>query len=265
MIRLALIFLLWLAQIQGVAAQQTFIPLPNHERLLYRISFSGWLTLGFAEMRIKGKVKEQGIECYLFETRTWAADWLKGVYPVDDLILSHWDPAKRRSLWHKKRLKEGRLDQEYEVLFDYNKQIAHWKQRGFSKNTTGDRAAGETITPASLQDPLSTLYLARSWAGEVKRGIFFSLQVFDDLKIGSIEMEIGKEQTLQVKINGEKSSQQVFMIEPKMKGTGLFKRRGERLFIWVQQGGKRLPLRIQSEIPIGNIRAELIEMEPVEI
>ncbi len=262
--RLALLFLLLLSLVPCLAAQKPSLPLPNPERLLYRISCSGWLTLGFAEMRIKGRTQEQGVDCYVFETRTWAADWLKGIYPVDDLIQSHWDPKKRRTLWHYKRIKEGRLDQEYEVRFDYPKQTAYWKQRGFSPPTTKNQATGEIPIPPSLQDPLSTLYLARSWQGEVVSGLQFNLQVFDDLKIASIAMEIGKKEELKVKINRQKTTRKVYQIEPHMEGTGLFKRKGERLFIWVEQTGKRLPVRIQSDIPIGSIRAELIEVSPTD-
>ena len=238
-------------------------PLPLKERLLYRITYSGWLTLGYAEMRILGQTQTQGVQCYELETKTWAADWLSEIYPVDDLIQSHWDPALRRSLWHSKRIHEGKIQQSYVVTFDYKKKLARWKQKGFSPQTSGNRAEGVTPRiPNIFQDPLSSVYFARTWGGESKPGMKFNLEVFDDLGIANIEMEVLNNEKIDLRLQGRRVTLDAQRIEPRFSSTGLFHRRSNRLFLWVGRGKQRLPLRIVSEIAIGSIKAELIEAQP---
>ncbi|OGH00371.1 MAG: hypothetical protein A2600_10455 [Candidatus Lambdaproteobacteria bacterium RIFOXYD1_FULL_56_27] len=238
-------------------------PLPQPERLLYRISLGGWLTLGYAEVKNKGPCP-QTPHCLSFEARAWNDGWAHSVYPVDDLVQTEWDPVLRHTLWHKKKQQEGRIDQEYEVHFDYQSGQAQWTQRGFSANTSGGLDQGTTkgLIP-ELQDPLSAIFYARSYPVEGKPGMKFKIGAFDDLKVSQIEMSILQEQTLVHEVNGESREFQTQLIQPQYEGSGMFQRSDRKLFMWVSKGASRVTLKFQAEIAVGSIWAELIEADPL--
>jgi hypothetical protein len=47
------------------------------------------------------------------------------------------------------------------------------------------------------------------------------------------------------------------VVEPMLKGDGLFKAKG-KLTIWVTDDEKHIPVKMQSKIPVGSIKAELV-------
>ncbi|MDT8446351.1 MAG: DUF3108 domain-containing protein [bacterium] len=238
-------------------------PLPTKESLRYRISYSDWITLGFSEMSILGPCKEQP-DCLHFSTLATSAPWLDSIFRVNDRIESRWDLKNRRSLWHHKDLQEGKLFKEYFVSFDYHKNLGQWEQVGYAKGTTGGASVGTTTDlPVELQDPLSAVFYARSHplAGQV--GMSFEFDVFDDLKLSRIKMDILAEEEVALEINGQKRVYMAHKIQPHYQTTGLFQRTSGKLYIWVMKDPPRLPLKFLAEVAVGSIRVELVEAEPL--
>ena len=56
------------------------------------------------------------------------------------------------------------------------------------------------------------------------------------------------------------------MVKPNLKTDGIFKRTGE-LTIWLTDDDKKVPVRLETTIPLGKITAELVsaEAEPLQI
>ena len=49
------------------------------------------------------------------------------------------------------------------------------------------------------------------------------------------------------------------VVEPVLMGDGLFKAKG-KLWIWLTKDSRRLPVKMQSKIPVGSIKAELVSV-----
>ncbi len=231
------------------------------ERLKYEVSFSGLMTLGYAEMSITDEVEVREKKCLVFKTKTWATPFLQRFYTVDDRITSHWDKKLKRTMWQEKIIHEGSFYREYQADLNYEKREATWSQKGYSPNTTGGKSQGVTKgLPSQIQDALSAVYFSRAHELQGKPGLKFELDAFDDLRISKIQMEILRIEKLTLQINGKPKTFSAQVIEPKYSTTGLFRSKG-RLFLWVTNDAFKLPLQIVSEIPIGSVKARLIEAE----
>ncbi|MDX2471975.1 MAG: DUF3108 domain-containing protein [SAR324 cluster bacterium] len=229
------------------------------EKLKYEVSFSGLMTLGYAEMSIEGETQIRGQKCLVFQTKTWATPFLQRIYTVDDRITSHWNPVLKRTLWQEKIIHEGTFYREYQADFNYKLKVVSWTQKGYSVNTTGGESQGVTTNlPSQIQDALSSVYFSRTHELQGKPGLKFELAAFDDLKIAKIKMEIIRIEDLALVINGKSQTFSAQVIEPKYSTTGLFRAKG-RLFLWVTNDKNKIPLQIISEIPIGSVKARLIE------
>ncbi len=239
--------------------------LPQKERLLYEVTFSHWMSLGFAEMNIQGMAERNQTPVMVFVTKAWNAEWMHGVYPVDITVSSQWDPAQRRSLWHQKKILQDKLQQQLEVSFDYKTKTATWTQDGYKHDDQPYPPQGVMQNiPLDLQDPLSVAYFARSYPGGAAPDMKFGLVTFDDLKLSGIEMSILSREEIELTINGKTRKLPALLVEPKFAGTGLFKRKqtGNRLLMWIHDAPGRQLLRMKSEIAVGNIWMDLKEADP---
>lgn len=239
--------------------------LPRKERLLYKVSYAQAITLGFADMVIDGDTTDHGTRALVFKSSAWNASWMRSLLKVDIKVESHWDPIKRRSLWHMKDILQNDVVQDLEARFNYQTRKALWKQTGYKKGK--DPLPSEGLIseiPLDLQDPLSVAYFARSYPKDGEPGMKFSLVTFDDMKLSSIEMTVHKREEISMNINGKRRNFPTLLVEPKFKGTGLFKRKStnRKLYMWVHDAPGRQLLRMKAEIAVGSIWMDLIEADP---
>jgi hypothetical protein len=128
-----------------------------------------------------------------------------------------------------------------------------WKNKRF-KYVDNVKGREPKIEEGNLEilavDILSSLYLVRAKA----------------LKIGEdvlLDIHSGKNWPLVVKVLRRETVKvaagkfDCFVVEPHLRNHGLFVQKGRKLTVWITADERRIPVRMEAEILIGSVSAEL--------
>ena len=74
-----------------------------------------------------------------------------------------------------------------------------------------------------------------------------------------MEVIVHRKETIEV----EAGKFKCIVVEPIIRGEGLFKKKGS-LRIWLTDDEKKIPVQMKSEVFVGDITTELIKIEGVE-
>ena len=172
--------------------------------------------------------------------------YLSMLYPVRETIESTVRmPGSRVQVYTKKgrQGREKRRDQE--VVFDL--------ENGTAQLRRNDYLWDPIEIPPDVQDPLSSFYVFRSLPAP-EDGIV-SLNVSDGKKVVNGKITVLREETIQTPAG----TFETVLIEPSLEGLGgIFKKSpGARVLIWITNDGRRMPVKLQSEVSIGHFTALL--------
>ena len=226
--------------------------LAKKERLEFEISW-GFIKAGNATMEIR-PIKENKTEFYVLAHNNGA---FKSVYPVADTIYSRIRNKTFLPEVFKKINHEGSFHSASVIRFDRKGQKAWLSDTVFTnrKRTKIKRSADTVVSITGNEfGILSAFYYVRQMElsqGKVEKFSAVSGKKKYDLKV----IVYGKEC-----IKTKAGKFKCIKIEPVLDGDGIFKAAG-RLFIWLSDDEKRLPVRMESEIAIGSIRADLMDFE----
>jgi hypothetical protein len=78
------------------------------------------------------------------------------------------------------------------------------------------------------------------------------VDVFDSRKLWNVEVQVLRRERIKTKL-GEFDT---LVIKPLMKSEGIFNRKGD-VYIWLTDDKKRIPVKLESKVPIGSITATL--------
>lgn len=241
--------------------------IPYVEYLEYRIEWN-YLTVGYSTLGRKENVPFEGKKVWLFESTARGNATIQAVFPVEDRIVSLWDPTEKRTLWHEKKLQEGKYKRTNQVHFNYESRKAVWWQKQYSGNID-DRGLFHILpewkekygtvegVDAVMNDVLSVIHLTRVSSEKPIEGVEFAIPMFDDNQVSHIKLKILKQETISSRINGIESPRSAWVIEPKMETSGVFRSKGN-ILVWVSNDEHRYPLKIEAEIPfLGTVTANL--------
>lgn len=221
-----------------------------------RLTFSlGWgiITAGTAELVVRpiadGKT----------EFLTFAHDdgTLKKLYPVSDTIYTR---VRNRGLMtevFRKTLNEGSYHNKSVIRFDRRGEKAWLSDTVFTdgKVRKVKRSADTVVTIQGTEHSImSAFYLVRTLpltVGDTSRFSAVSGKKRYELKV----LVHGKEK-LKTKI-GEVNT---IKVEPMLDGDGIFVSKG-RIFIWLTDDERRIPVLMECEIALGSIKAKLLKVE----
>lgn len=244
--------------------------LKTGEYLKYEVSLIG-LTVGYSTMEIPEKIQCEKSECLVFETKAWGSAWINTFFPVDDHIVSHWDPDNQLPVYSYKKIREGFYKRTSIVWYNLNSKTAHWTKKEYSGNT--DKAGEErkgikwkdgegevSKLPDNFQDILSAIYFQRIHPGEAEIGKSFSIFLFDDNKLSEMKMNILRKEEISLKINGKLEKFSTIVVQPFIKTTGIFRSKGN-IYIWISDDTNRYPIQITADLPIaGHVTVKLSEI-----
>jgi hypothetical protein len=166
--------------------------------------------------------------------------FFQSIYPVHDTVLSFINARGIYPLKFHKILNEG----------SYHARIgAEYDQEKHRIKTLDTNFAIEPFT----HDILSAFYYIRTQNLVV--GKSFELAAVSGKKKYALRVLCLREETVDVPA-GKFSC---VVVEPVLKEDGLFKAKG-KLWIWVTRDHRRLPVKMQSKIPVGSIKAELVRI-----
>ncbi len=176
-----------------------------------------------------------------------SSPFVSAFYRVEDFaecIITNGYPFKLRL-----KTKEGNHISDKETIFDIKsgKVIFINYLKGKSKE--------HNLPNNPVWDILSGFFYLRTNQLDVSKQYY--VDIFDSNKFFRTEVDILKRENIQNTVIGETSA---LLIKPILKSEGLFKKTGD-IYIWLTDDQRKIPVRIETKIPVGNIIAELKEIQ----
>lgn len=209
------------------------------EYLSFDVNYLG-VTAGEANLKVSDTLLF-GRKCFSVEFRLRSKPFFDMFYRVEDRYTTVID-AEGLFPWHfEQHIREGGFTKDFAADFD---QVNH-----VAKTTEGTHPI-----PAYVQDMLSALYYSRSVDyGSFKEGQKMHLQNFYKDSTYELDVRFRGRQTIEV----ESGKFNCVVIEPLAHEGGLFRSEG-KLYVWLTDDERRLPVRVSTRIAIGSVDSELL-------
>ncbi len=168
-------------------------------------------------------------------------------FKVEDYYDSYFDTRTINPLFFKRNIDEGGYTKNLEIVFDQEKQMAYINNIKEQKRT-------EIKTEQNSQDLISSLYYLRKFfeTENVKENEYFNINMFYDSKNHFFELQyLGKEV-----IKTRFGKIECLKFKPTTKRSRIFRGEGS-ITIWLSNDQNRIPVRIQADLLIGSIKADL--------
>lgn len=214
------------------------------EYLRYRVRW-GLIPGGYATMEIESIESINGRKAYYIVSKARSNTFFDTFYKVRDIHKTWIDTESICSHRFSKSLREGNFRRKRLVEYDHIK--------GTMRIHKSTEIVEAEITPF-IHDVLSSLYFTRIKPLEV--GDEFSIQVNTTGKNTPVTVKAYKKETVTVPAG----TYDCILIEPALTGEGIFKAKG-RIWIWMTDDEKHIPVKMKSKIAVGSITTELISTE----
>ena len=225
---------------EGVAPSATVFG-PG-EKMVYSIGY-GPVNAGEAILEVLGLTTYQGRTCYELQSKANSNRFFSSFYKVRDKIVSYMDVELLYSRYFHKRLREGDYKKSVEISFDHEDEVANYADGSHFDIESG------------IQDVLSALYFVRNL--DLGADDTYSLLAHSSRKSYDLTVIVhGKE-----RVTVAAGTYDCFVVEPVLKGEGLFKHEG-KMTIYVTDDQFRVPVLIKTKVPVGSIDVELKEYRP---
>ena len=217
--------------------------LKSPEYLLFDIIWGGWgfnwITAGQATLDF---IPTSNPKVSQIRSVATGNSFFQSFYPVRDTVVSFVNRKGMYPLAFHKILNEGKF---------HDRQVMTYDQAAGRVRTRDTTLAVAPFT----HDILSAFYYIRTQPLAV--GKSFELSAVSGKKTYKLKVICHREETVTVPAGTFKT----WVIEPVLKDDGLFKAKGQ-LWIWVTRDDRRMPVKMQSKIPVGSIKAELVGTGP---
>lgn len=240
----------WVLAAFSFAEDVVNAPWTKGEKLSYRLSW-GFITAGFAEMMTLPQ-KDGSLEFVSIARNNGA---FRSIYPVADTIRTLSKGDKFLPETFKKILNEGSYHSTSKILFDRKGKMAVLSDTVF-ENSKRDEIRRRVDTTVSINGYehciISAFYRVRTMDLSGKKDTYFS--AVSGKKRYSLRVIIHGKETVETDLG----KFDCIKVEPVLGDDGVFKAAG-RLFIWLTDDERRLPVLMTVKIPIGSIRGELVQ------
>lgn len=221
------------------------VPFGQGERLVYSI---GWYNIvgGTAELVVEER-EYQGAPVYRILSLAKSNAFVSMFYPVEDRIESLIDRQTLGALRLDVKQHQGKRRKARLTEFD---QVNHTAT--VLKN--GERKTFEV--PPDVQDSLSCLYYFRSLP-QFDVGDTVTIDVHESSKNWRLAITgLNRE-----RVRTEVGEFEAIRTKAAVEFEGVFLERGD-VYVWFTDDARRLPVRMESKIKVGQISAKLIEYRP---
>lgn len=215
------------------------------EKLKFRLSYSKFLTAGYATMDVRkatkngktsfhvvGKGKTTGMISWFFKVK----DRYETFIYKDNLLPYHF----------KRKIDEGGYTKDKEIFFDQENNSA--LVLNHKKNTSKTYTA-----PSNVQDLLSALYYMRNQdISDFTVGKEIELKLFFDEETISMKLRFLGREIIKTKFGKIKAAK----FRPIVQAGRVFKEK-ESVTVWVSDDENKIPLRIKASLAVGSLRADL--------
>jgi hypothetical protein len=238
----ALAVLAWMA-----APAERPVPFRAGETLTFDVSWSQFVTAGTATMAVREKRPSFDSVAYYIVADGQPTALLSRLYTLyykaDTLLDVSTLLPQRASVYSK----EGARERMKALRFD---QIA---RRGVYEIKTSKVVTRTLTLPAMSQDPLSAIYVLRS--SPLKLGATITMPVVNNGDIYRMDAKVIAKETVTTSA-GQVSSWKIVptIFDEHGKPTG------GKLGLWISDDGRKLPVKLEANLPIGDFRITLREV-----
>lgn len=218
------------------------------EFLKFRVHY-GFITAGFATLEVMDTLTPvRGTMCHHVIGKGFTHPGFDWVYKVRDQYETFMEPQSLLSMRFNRHIREGGFEHYSETHFHHESQKALYidhKKREYNFDV-----------PVGIQDVISAFYHARAAhdADTLKVDDRISLRNFLDRKTFNLEARmLGREE---IKVDGKRYKALKFDLL--IEEAGLITD-GSSIQFWISDDGNKVPLRIESDLMIGALKADLIE------
>ncbi len=238
-----LLFLLW--GFFGVA-QNGHSAFKPGEWLKFRMHY-GMLNASYATLHVKSKMID-GTPVYHVVGEGKTTGWASLFFKVDDTYESYFDQESGRPYKFIRKIDEGGYTKDVEINFD------HRKEKAVLNDKKNDKKYNFELQD-SVQDLISVFYYVRNNYNPdaLVKGESVKLKVlFDDDGISDFKLKYLGEEILNTKFG----KVNCYKFRPFVQSGRVFKEK-ESLSLWVSADDNRIPIRIQADLAVGSIKADL--------
>lgn len=176
-----------------------------------------------------------------------SAPLISAFYKVEDYAESH--ITNGVTSFFKIKQREGRKRGNKETFFDItSKKVTHVNHIKGTKDEY-------TINDGNLWDVMSGFYYLRTQKLNVGETVY--INIFDSNKFYKAEVEVLRKD--KVVMSDDKELDAV-VVKPRLKSEGLFENKGD-ISVWLSDDDMKIPLKVETEVPIGKVTAELKALE----
>ncbi|MBN1408021.1 MAG: DUF3108 domain-containing protein [Calditrichaceae bacterium] len=223
------------------------------ERLIFKVRY-GFIKAGYAEMKVLSVGENNNQKYYHIQTTARSASGFDWVYKVRDEVNVFLDYDRLYPLRFEKKLREGSYKADLFVDYNHADSIANIEFIRYRDNMKIRKRKNEIIKiPPYVNDILSAFYLIRNQDLQVGQPIYLTTNEKD--KIYDLEIQVYIKEILEVEAGKFKT----IKIEPLLQDEGIFKSKG-RLTVWLSDDQYKIPVKMTTEILVGNITTELTEI-----
>ena len=217
------------------------------EKLTFAVRYK-FVTAGYAVMSVGSKpVTVSGRKTYpvKFSVRTTSS--FDKIFRVRDIYRT-WIDVDGLFPWKfQQQVREGDYKRDFSANID---------QRAHKARTT----QGTFKVPSYVQDVLSAFYYARAYdLRSMKKGQSFTVKNFYGKKAHTLRVRMLGKQTVET----DAGTFRCLKLEPMVAKGGLFKHDG-RIFLWVTDDARKMPVKVSASVPIGSIDSELVKYSGVK-
>lgn len=212
-------------------------PFKDYEKITYTIK---WLFISCGKASLE--IKKIGPYRYQITSLAWSLPFFDNFYRVRDRVISIWDTKAMRSLLYEKYIEEGKFRDHEIIEVDPETDTAIFDKKDKWK-----------VSKNAL-DVLSALYYVRT--KNLKGSEKIEFDTYTKRKLWKMKVIFHGKKT--IKINGK--IYKTIVVEPILREEGIFKAKG-KIFVYLTDDEKKIPVLMVSKIPIGSIRAVMDNIE----
>lgn len=220
-----------------------FVPVAR-EKLTYRIVLYG-MPVGTAVMEATNSNGEVRIT-----TKITSNEFTSTFYPVNDFVDTRL--IKGNYLLTRIRQHEGNFVGDTGFTLMLREKNAFWVDR------LNKRYANHQLPRGDVMDVVSGFYYLRSLPLEVGKPVL--LQLFDSNEYAPTTVEVLRREHLRLPGFREVDT---LVVHPLLKTAGFFRRTGD-MVVWLTDDDKKVPVKLETQIPLGSVTAELVAAETEE-
>lgn len=228
--------------------REAAVPFKPGETLTFDVSWSQFLTAGTAVSKVVEKKPSFNSTAYYIvadgRPLPILARFYSLYYKMDSLLDSVTTLSHHSSLY----IEEGSQRRVASTRFDRARRRAHYEIQGEASTKT------DFAIPANVQDGLATLYALRTRT--FKAGDRFTVPIADDGAVYTADFETLPPERVRVQLGDiDAWNLRVSLFNAERQPVG------SNLAAWISTDARRLPVKLQAELPVGRFVLALRDVQ----